>query len=40
VAIVTTGGIVAPLVTEGDYSQMVLSVVSFAVAAALFAVFA
>ena len=33
VAIVTTGGIVAPLVTEADYSQMAVALIAMAIAA-------
>ncbi|MET0475817.1 MAG: gluconate:H+ symporter [Mycobacterium sp.] len=33
VAIVTTGGIVAPLVTGGDYSQMAVALIAMAIAA-------
>ncbi len=33
VAIVTTGGIVAPLVTEGGYSQMAVALIAMAIAA-------
>jgi GntP family gluconate:H+ symporter len=33
VAIVTTGGIVAPLVTEADYSQVAVALIAMAIAA-------
>jgi GntP family gluconate:H+ symporter len=33
VAIVTTGGIVAPLVAEGNYSQMGVALIAMAIAA-------